>query len=78
MLTVGTKVRVKLPSYEYTLSNTVRTFNRAVTEIERVHRTPKSLPMYVLKGCYSKYGMPFFFLEEWLVELDDEESEVDG
>ena len=47
MLTRGVKVKVKMPPHEQTLNASMYKFNQVVTEIERVHHTPKGAPQYI-------------------------------
>lgn len=73
MLKKGQRVRVIFPPKEQA-ADPVRKWNDKVMVIaEAIHHraTSKgtSFP-YTLEGCKSKFGIPYEFLEEWLIPYD--------
>lgn len=72
----GQRVKVMLPAGESTGAYTVRQFQGKVTTIEEVHvcRKGKSTlgTSYALAGCKTDWGLPYWFIEEWLVLADEE------
>lgn len=69
MLKEGSKVMVALPPKEGTLSNSpLRQFDGMSTTIRAVKHL-KSYAYYELNGMVSKYGVPYAFLKEWLIEM---------
>ena len=74
MLNKGTRVRVNIPESETTVSRAVRQFSGRVTRITDVKHTylkkTASLYTYTLAGCVSDFGIPYEFMEAWLVPQD--------
>ena len=69
---------VHLPLKETTISRTMRQFNGKVTTIRRGYsRMLKGMLVrtYTLDGCESEYGIPYEFIRDWLVPLEDEVTE---
>lgn len=67
MLEKGEVVQINLPGNTDAVVREMLYFDGKITTIEEVVRKSNvPLDQYILKGCKSKRGMPFFFLEEWL------------
>ena len=75
MLPKGMKVKVMLPLSEKTVNNVIRQFDGTITTISNALTTPKALPQYNLDGCVSKFGKPYWFLEDWLVPWEGKVEE---
>lgn len=73
MLLLGTRVRVYLPKKEMT-ADSIRQFEGMKTVITHMHQTPVcGLWQYNLSGCVSKCGLPYWFCEDWLVPIIENE-----
>lgn len=72
----GDRVKVMIPLTETSASQAIRVFNGIETTIahrfSRRHRSGGMLVTYYLDGCESERGVPFEFLHEWLIPLDEE------
>ena len=71
---IGDKVRIVFSLGEQTVFDSLRAFHNTVTTIEGEHyykRGATSFKTYVLKGCKSRYGGDYEFLEEWLNPIDE-------
>ena len=69
---------VAFPPKETTVTKQVRKYDGKVTTITEVRtRMLKKfcISTYILKGCTTEFGLPYEFLREWLVPLDEEVTE---
>ena len=75
----GQRIKVVLPPGESTGANTVKQFDGKVTVIKGVnvvHKGKSTLGYdYMLLGCKTDWGLDYHFCEEWLVPMDEEETE---
>lgn len=80
MLNTGDRVKVYLPKKELTLSQAVRQFHGIETKISGQHFYTEGggKRTYYLAGCVSDFGIPYEFLAEWLIPLDEESEGEDG
>lgn len=70
MLKVGTKVLVNVP-VEHETKQLIK-FNgmeSVITAKTKTARDSGIAPMYAVKYCESYYGVPYWFIEDWLIEL---------
>ena len=79
MLKEGTRVKIMIPLKEQTASTTLKQLNGTIAEVEeaKYYRSKQSAAYYIykLKDVVSRYSMPFFFIEPWLIPQEDEVSE---
>ena len=77
MLKEGTRVKIMIPLKEQTASTTLKQLNGIIAEVEeaKYYRSKKSAAYYIyrLKDVVSRYGMPYFFAEAWLIPQDEYE-----
>lgn len=77
MLNVGDKVLVSIPPNELTVSGNIRQFNGRTHKItDRLRLPGAQATQYTLEGCVGNQNKRYWFLEEWLIPL--EESEVEA
>ena len=77
-LKIGDRVRVAYSLGEQTVFASMREFDNMVTTIEGERyykRGASSFKTYTLKGCTSRYGNDYEFLEEWLMPITEEVTE---
>ena len=71
----GERVKVMIPLTETSASQAIRAFNGVETTIthrfSRRYRSGGMLVTYHLDGCVSKRGVPFEFLHEWVIPLEE-------
>lgn len=75
---IGDRVRIVFSLGEQTVFDSLRKFNNVVTTIEGERyykRGASSFKTYTLKGCTSRYGNDYEFLEEWLMPIAEEVTE---
>ena len=76
MIRVGDRVQVHVPPTTQIPNNPVSRFNGTEFVVRNVkisyyNKAPKR--QYILYGCESQYGTPFWFTDEDLVKVGDEE-----
>ena len=61
-----------IPLNEQTVSVTMKQLNGKTTEVEgfQYYRAHKTAPFYV----YTLKGYPFFFIEHWLIPIEESEG----
>lgn len=85
----GTRVQIILPEEDSTdgkLTAPLRKFDGMVTKVARKVILRKRAvgssacygAYYELDGCFSEYGMPYAFLEEWIVKVRKNEHQNVG
>lgn len=72
MFAKGDEVKVHLPSGESAVTMGMRHFNKVETAVSRVHHIKNGWNVYELYGCVSTLGVPFTFIDEWLIPLEEE------
>lgn len=76
MLRAGDTVRIRLPKNEIGVTRGMLAYNGAETKIAHIDNPTGKARSYILDGCVTDHGMPYYFVEEWLILLDSDESEV--
>ena len=74
MLRTGDTVRIKLPKSDMGITRGMLVYNGAETNITRIINPTGKARSYNLDGCDTECGMPYFFVEDWLIPLDEEEG----
>lgn len=72
---VGDEVKVLFDENDISVTKEMRQYDGMVTDIKDVHKTLKGKPQYILNGCVSSFGKPFFFTDEMLIPWDEESEE---
>lgn len=79
MLNEGQRVRVFFPPKEQATDPLKKWHNKVLTIESAIHyrATSKGTSYtYTLEGCVSRFGIPYEFLEEWLIPYDVEEVDL--
>lgn len=69
MLKMGQKVKVK-KSHRDGAWNSVKQFSGRTSVVIGIHRCKLGY-YYALMGIKSKYGKPYYFVEDWLIPVED-------
>lgn len=79
MLKEGTKVKVAIPLNEQTAPMCIKKYNGKVTRVKDVFHhggLRKQFYTYTLKGCSSDFGLDYYFIESWLIPVEESEDAV--
>lgn len=69
---------VAFPEYDKAITPGMRTFDKGKFVIEEVTNKKNAIQAMTLEGVKSQYGNTYWFVEDWLVALDEEGEDKDG
>lgn len=71
---------VAFPEYDNAITPGMRTFDKGKFVIEKVTNKKNGIQAMTLEGVKSKYGNTYWFVEDWVIPLDEEggQDETDG